>query len=118
MFGIILIHLPQKSTIHVGKYTMTMDGMGYPILSSTFFLCFFCLDPQKNRRKPSKKYQALVFRNLVDLANQNIFQTFVDDGIVPMKPRVCYVFIHPFSEGGDSPDLYELNVLWKACLTI
>ena len=29
MYGISTIHLPSKSTIHVGKYTNPMDGMGY-----------------------------------------------------------------------------------------
>ena len=48
MFG-IFPYIYHKNQPNVGKYTMTLDGMGYPILSRTFFLCFFGLDPKKKQ---------------------------------------------------------------------
>ena len=30
----IYLHLPQKSTLHVGKYTSPMDPMGYDIFTT------------------------------------------------------------------------------------
>ena len=96
---VIYLQLPQKSTIHVGKYTSPMDPMGdrsliFPVVQRSFFFPFNRIYPMNGWEYWTNDDECIVLPNLSLQILNHYFCQPIKKIPIPSMGRTVYLPIH------------------------